>query len=52
MVGPECIVVVAVKSEAATIMGYVEGVATTMMLDSRFSVSLFQKDLLRRYQNL
>ena len=44
MVSPECIVVAAVKSEAAAITGYVGGVATTMMLDSGSSVSLFQKD--------
>ena len=48
MVGPECIVVAAVKSEAATITGYVGGVATTMMLDSGSSVFLFQKDLLSK----
>ena len=38
----------AVKSEAATIMGYVGGVATTVMLDSGSSVSLFQKDFLSK----
>ena len=43
MVGPECIVMAAVKSEAATITEYVEALATTMMLDSGSSVSLFKK---------
>ena len=52
MVGPECIVVAAVKSEAATITGYVGGVATTIMLDSGSSVSLFQKDLLSKVSKL
>ena len=33
MVGPECIVVADVKSEAATITGYAGSVTTTMMLD-------------------
>ena len=35
----------AVNSEAATITGYVVGVAKTMMLHSGSSVSLFQKYL-------
>ena len=48
MVGIECIVVATVKSEAATITGYVGGVAITMMLDSDTSISLFQKDLLSK----
>ena len=48
MVSIECIVVATVKSEAATITGYVGGVAITMMLDSESSVSLFQKDLLSK----
>ena len=52
MVGIECIVVATVKSEAATITGYVGGVAITMMLDSDTSVSLFQKDSFQRYQNM
>ena len=52
MAGIECIVVATVKSEAATITGYVRGVAITMILDSEASVSLFQKDLLQRYQNM
>ena len=43
MVGAECIVMAAVKSEAATITGYVRALATTMMLDSGSSVSLFKK---------
>ena len=46
MLGIECIAVATVKSEAATITGYVGGVAITMMLDSDTSVSLFQNDLL------
>ena len=42
----------AVKSEAATIMGHVGGVATTMMLVSGSSVSLFKKKIcFQRYQN-
>ena len=48
MVGIECIVVATVKSKAATITGYVGGVAITMMLDSDTSASLFQKDLLSK----
>ena len=32
-----------VKSEAATITGYVEGVATTMMLDLESSVSVLKR---------
>ena len=48
MVGIECIVVANVKFEAATITGYVGGVAITMMLDSEASVSRFQKDLLSK----
>ena len=48
MLGIECIVVATVKSEAATITGYVGGVAITMMLDSDTSVSLFQNDLLSK----
>ena len=50
MVSIECIVVATVKSEAATITGYVRGVAITMMLDSESSVSLFQKDLLSKIE--
>ena len=52
MVGPECIVMAAVKSEAATITEYVGALATTMMLDSGSSVSLFKKICFRMYQNL
>ena len=52
MVGPECIVMAAVKSEAATITEYVGALATTMKLDSGSSVSLFKKICFRRYQNL
>ena len=48
MLGIECIVVATVKSEAATITGYVGGVAITMMLHSDTSVSLFQNDLLSK----
>ena len=40
-----------VKSEAATITGYVEGVATTMMLDLESSVC-FKKICFQRYQNM
>ena len=52
MVGPECTVVAAVKSEAATIIGYVGGVATSMMLDLGSFVSLFKKDLLLKVSKL
>ena len=42
----------AVKSEAATITGYVGALATTMMFNSGSSVCLLKKICSQRYQNL
>ena len=46
MVVLECIVVAAIKSEAATNMEYVGSVAATTMYDSESFLCVFEKDLL------
>ena len=49
-VGPNWVVVAAIKTEAATIKGSLGGWVTCMMLDSGSSLSLIQQDVLERAQ--